>query len=154
LEAFGNAIAEEAIKREERLESPNVESLFKLSHQAKSGEFIVSSYKNLKRERERNSTAINRIPGTVIYIRPLRLQASLRAHDLARYRKLLGVGHCFGKVSVLAIIPSKIYLGELEWTSNADRLKLNGRFANPNKSFIGPAIVAVVRRKLGNFRET
>ena len=64
------------------------------------------------------------------------------------------LGHSFGKVSVLAIMPSKIYPGKLEWTSNADRLKLNGCFAKPNISFIGPAIVAFVRRKLGNFCET
>jgi len=45
---------------------------------------------------------INRIQGTVVDIRPLRCQASLRARDLARYRELVGVGHHFGKVSVLA----------------------------------------------------
>ena len=70
-----------------------------------------------------------------------------------RYRKLVGVGHRFGKVSVLPIMPSKIYPGELEWTLNAGHLKFNGRFAKPNKSFIAPAIAAFVRRKLGNFRE-
>ena len=80
---------------------------------------------------------LNRIPGTVVDIRPLRCQASLRARDLARYRELVGVGHRFGKVSVLATMPSQIYPGKLEWTSNADRLKLNGWFAKPNKRFIG-----------------
>ena len=64
------------------------------------------------------------------------------------------MGPCFGKVSVLAIMSSKIYPGKLEWTLNADRLKFNGRFAKPNISFIGPAIVAFVRRKLDNFRKT
>ena len=55
------------------------------------------------------------------------------------------MGHSFGKVSVLAIMPSKIYPGKLEWTSNADCLKLNGWFTKPNKISIGPAIVAFVR---------
>ena len=87
---------------------------------------------------------VNRIPGTVVDIRPLKSQASLRARDLARYRELVGVGHRFGKVSVLAIMPSKIYPGKLEWTSNADRLKLNGWFTKPNKILICPAIVAFV----------
>ena len=64
------------------------------------------------------------------------------------------MGHCFGKVSVLAIMSSKIYPGKLKWKLNADRLKFNRRFGQRNKSFIGPAIVAFVRRKLGNFRET
>ena len=80
---------------------------------------------------------LNRIRGTVVDIRPLKLQASLRARDLARYCELAGVGHRFGKVSVLATMPSQIYPGKLEWTSNADRLKLNGWFAKPNKRFIG-----------------
>ena len=70
---------------------------------------------------------LNRIPGTVLYIGPLILQASLRARDLARYRELVGVGHRFGNVSVLATMPSQIYPEEkLEWTSNADRLKFEG----------------------------
>ena len=106
---------------------------------------------NNVKESEHVETMFNRIPDTVLYIGPLRLQASFRACDLARYRKLVGVVHCFGKVSVLAIISNKIYPGKLEWTSNADCLKFNGRFAKPNKSFIGPAIVAFVHRKLGNF---
>ena len=80
---------------------------------------------------------INRIQGTVLYIGPLRLQASLRARDLARYRELVGVGHRFGNVSVLAIMPSQIYPEKLEWTSNADRLKFEGRCIGPNISFIG-----------------
>ena len=74
---------------------------------------------------------INRIPGTIVYIRPLKLQAALQVRDLARYCELVGVGHRFGKMSVLATMPSQIYPGELEW--NADRLKLNGWFAKPNK---------------------
>ena len=97
---------------------------------------------------------LNRIQGTIAYMRPLKLQASLQARDLIQSRKLVGVGHRFGKVGVLAIMSSKIYPGKLEWTLNADCLKFNGQFAKPNKSFIGPAIVAFVRRKLGNFRET
>ena len=55
-------------------------------------------------------------------------QASLRACYLARYRELVGVWHRFGKVSVLALMPSQICAEKLELTSNADRLKLNGRF--------------------------
>ena len=98
--------------------------------------------------------SLNRIQGTVLYIGPLRLQASLRARDLARYCELVGVGHRFGRVSVLAIMPSKFCPGKLEWTSNADCLKLNGWFAKPNISFIGGDIVTFVRRKLGNFCET
>jgi len=58
--------------------------------------------------------------------------------------KLVGVGHCFGKVSVLAIMSSKIYPGKLKWTLNADRLKFSGRFGQINIIFIGPAIVAFV----------
>ena len=83
--------------------------------------------------------------GTVLYIGPPILQASLRARDLAQYQELVGVGPRFGKVSVLATMPSKIYPRKLEWTSNADRLKLNGWFTKPNKISIGPAIVAFVR---------
>ena len=71
----------------------------------------------------------NRISGKVTYMRPLKLQASLRAHDLARYRELVGAGHRFGKVSVLAIMSSKIYPKQLERTVNADRLKFNGWLA-------------------------
>jgi len=50
---------------------------------------------------------------------------------------------------------SKIYPVKLEWTSNADRLKLNGWIGQPDISLIGAAIVAFVRRKVGtNFCET
>ena len=80
---------------------------------------------------------LNRIQGTVVDIRPLKLQAPLRARDLARYRELVGVGHRFGNVSVLATMPSQIYPKKLEWTSNADRLKFEGRSVGPNISFIG-----------------
>ena len=41
---------------------------------------------------------------------------------------LVGVGHRFGKMSVLAIMPSQIYAEKLEWTLNADRSKFHGRF--------------------------
>ena len=67
--------------------------------------------------------------GTGRCLRPPKQQASLRARDLMRSRVLVGVLHCFGKMSVLAIISSKIYPKKLEWTSNADQLKFNGRLA-------------------------
>jgi len=35
---------------------------------------------------------INRIQGTVVYIRPLKLQASLSAHNLVQKHKLVAVG--------------------------------------------------------------
>ena len=57
----------------------------------------------------------------------------------------------FGKVSVLATMSSTIYRKKLEWTWNADQLKFNGRFGQINICFIGPAIVAFVCRKQGNF---
>ena len=79
-------------------------------------------------------------------MRPLKLQASLRARDLARYRELVAVGHRFEKVSVLATMPSQIHSKKLEWTSNADRLKFEGPLVQINISFIGWAIVAFVRR--------
>ena len=59
-------------------------------------------------------------------MQPLKLQASLRARDLARYCKLVAVGHRFEKVSVLATMTSQIHHEKLERTSNADRLKFNG----------------------------
>jgi len=74
--------------------------------------------------------------------------------DLSRSRKLVGVGHDFGNVSVLAIMPSQIYPEMLEWTSNVDRLKFNSRLAQIHFNFIGQDIVGVLRRKLGNFRES
>ena len=55
-----------------------------------------------------------------------KIKTSLLASS--RSRELVGVGHRFGKVSVLAIMPSQICAEKLELTSNADRLKLNGRF--------------------------
>jgi len=78
-------------------------------------------------------------------MRPLKLQASLRARDLLGYCKLVAVGHRFGKVGVLATTPSQIHLEKLEWTSNAARLKFKGRCSQSNISFIGGAIVAFVR---------
>ena len=78
-------------------------------------------------------------------MRPLKLQASLRARDLARYCELVAVGHRFGKVSVSATTSSQIHHEKLEWTSNVTRLKFKGRSALMNISFIGGAIVAFVR---------
>jgi len=99
-------------------------------------------------------SSFNRIQGTCAYLRPGKQQASLRARDLARSHKLVGVGHCFGKVSVLAILSSQIYPEKLELTSNADRLKFNGRLAQIYFNLIGQAIVAFVCRKLSNFCES
>jgi len=62
-----------------------------------------------------------------------------------RYCELVAVGHRFGKVSVLATTPSQIRHEKLEWTSHAARLKFKGRLVQINISFIGGAIVAVVR---------
>ena len=62
----------------------------------------------------------NRSSGKVAYIRPLKLQASLRAHDLVQKHELVDVGHRFGNVSVLATMPGNFYLRKLERTSNAD----------------------------------
>ena len=78
-------------------------------------------------------------------MQPLKLQASLRARNLARYCELLAVGHRFGKVSVLATMPSQFYSRKLEWTSNADRLKFNDRSVQINMNLIEEAIVAFVR---------
>ena len=88
---------------------------------------------------------INRISGKVVYIQPLKLQASLRAHDLTHKYKLVDVGHRFRKVSVLATMSVKFYPKKLEWTSNADWLKFNSRSAQMCLGLIGPAIVAFVR---------
>ena len=87
-------------------------------------------------------------------MRPLKLQASLQARDLARYWELVAVGHRFEKVSVLATMPSQIYSRKLEWTSNADRLKFNDRSVQINMNLIEEAIIGFVRSWLGNFRET
>ena len=46
----------------------------------------------------------------------------------SRSPELVGVGHRFGKVRVLAIMPCKMYPGKLDWTSNADQMKFNGWF--------------------------
>ena len=97
---------------------------------------------------------IKRNQGTGAYLRPSEQQASLRARDLARSCTFVGVGHRFGKVSVLAIMPSQIYSEKLEWTLNADCLKFNGRLAQIHFNLIGPAIVAFLRKKLANFCET
>ena len=71
-------------------------------------------------------------------MRPLKLQASLRAHDLMQKHELVDVGHCFGKVSVLAAMPGKFYARKLKRTLNADRLKFNGRLVHSNMNLIGP----------------
>ena len=97
---------------------------------------------------------INRTRGKVAYMRPLKLQASLRALDLARYWELVAVGHRFEKVSVLATMPSQIYLRKLEWTSNADRLKLNDWSVQIDINLIEEAFVAFVRSWLGTICET
>ena len=90
-------------------------------------------------------SGINRISGKVAYMRPLKLQASLRAHDLARKYKLVAAGHRFRKVSVLATMSGKFYPKKLEWTSNANCLKFNSRSAQMYLGLIGQAIVAFVR---------
>ena len=77
-------------------------------------------------------------------MRPSKQQASLRTRELAQSCELVAVGHRFGKVSVLAIMSSQIYQENLEWTSNADRLKFNGRSAISDMGLIGAAIVAFV----------
>jgi len=43
---------------------------------------------------------------------PLKLQASLRAHDIVQKHELVDGGHCFEKVSVLATMPGKFYSSE------------------------------------------
>jgi len=89
---------------------------------------------------------INRFPGTGAYLHPPRQQASLRARDLARSRKLVAMWHRYGKVSVFAIMSSTIYLEKLEWISNANQLKFNGRLAQIHLNLIGRAIIAFVCR--------
>ena len=79
-------------------------------------------------------------------MRPLKLQASLRAHDLVRKHELVDVGYHFGKVSVLATMPCKFYSRKLERTLNANRLKFKGPSVQINMNLIGPSIVAFVRR--------
>ena len=62
----------------------------------------------------RTLNPVNRIQGKVAYIRPFKQLASLRACNLVQSRKLVGVGHRLGNVSVLAIMSSKIYPKKLE----------------------------------------
>ena len=84
-----------------------------------------------------------------------KLQASLRAHDLVQIHELVDVaGHRFGKLSVLATMPGEFYSRKLERTSNADRLKFNGRLVQIYINLIGPSIVAFVSSLLGNVCET
>ena len=52
-----------------------------------------------------DAIVINRIPGTVAYMRPPKLLASLQAHNIARYRDSDRVGHSFGKPCSLAWRP-------------------------------------------------
>jgi len=80
-------------------------------------------------------------------IRPLRLQASLQAHDLVQKHGLVDVGQHFGKVSVFATMPVKFYSRKLERTSSADRLNFNGRLVQINMNLIGIAIVASLQTK-------
>ena len=87
-------------------------------------------------------------------MRPLKLQASLRAHDLVRKHELVDVGHHFGKVSALATMPGNFHSRKLERTLNANRLKFNSRLVPIYMNSIGPFMVAFVRSQLGNFRET
>ena len=86
----------------------------------------------------------NRIMREVAYMRPLKLQASLRAHDLMRKHELVDVGHRLGKVSVLATLRGNFYSRKLEWTSNADRLKFHSWSALIDMHLIGWAIVIFV----------
>ena len=78
----------------------------------------------------------------------------MRARDLRQKYELVNVGHRFGKVSVLATMLGKFYSKKIERTSNADRMKFNGRLVQINMNLIGPSIVAFVRSLVGNFRET
>ena len=78
-------------------------------------------------------------------MQPLKLQASLRAHDIARKHEVVDVGHRFGKVSVLATMPGKFYLRKLERSLNDNRLKFNSRLVQINMNLIDQAIVAFVR---------
>ena len=78
-------------------------------------------------------------------MRPLKLQASLRAHDLVRKHELVNVGHRFGKVSVLATMPGNFYSRKLERILNAGQLKFNGRLVQIYMNLIGPSIVPFVR---------
>jgi len=71
----------------------------------------------------------NRIQGTGAYLGQPKQQASLWARDLVWSCELVGVGHRFEKVSVLAIMSNNIYPKKLKWTLNADQLKFNGRLA-------------------------
>lgn len=83
--------------------------------------------------------------GKVVYIRPLKLQASLWGHDPARKHEVVAVGHRFGNVSVLATMWCNFYLKKLNWTLNTDRLKFIGRLAQIDMNLIGGAVVAFAR---------
>jgi len=91
-----------------------------------------------------STKGVNRIRGTVVYTRPLKQQASLWAHDLTRKHELVGFGHSFGKVSVLATMQGNFHLKKLELTLNADQLKFKGRLDQTNMNLIGRAIIAFV----------
>ena len=81
----------------------------------------------------------------VVYIRPLKQQASLWAHNLTQEHELVAMGHCFGKASVLATMLDDFYPKELKWISSANRLKFNGQLVQIDMNLIGPAIIAFVR---------
>ena len=60
----------------------------------------------------------------------------------------------FWKGECLGLMPSQICSEKLEWISNADRSKFNGRFGKSTWHNWLVSIVAFVRRELGNFCET
>ena len=93
----------------------------------------------------RTLNPVNSISDKVAYMQPLKLQASLHAHDLVRKHELVDVGHRFGKVSVLATISGSFYSRKFERILSADRLKFNGQFVQIYMNLIGPSIVAFVR---------
>ena len=68
---------------------------------------------------------IIRIPGTVAYMWPPKLLASLQAHDIARYRDSGRVGHSFGKPCSLAWRPHLWFSRKLVARRFLIRLKFN-----------------------------
>jgi len=105
---------------------------------------IITS-KQPRAHRDKVLNGVNMISGKVVYIWPLKLQASFRAHDITRKHELVAAGHCFGKVSVLATMAGEFYPNKLEWTLDAHQLKFNGRSAQMYLGLVGHAIVAFVR---------
>jgi len=47
-------------------------------------------------------------------MQPLKLQASLHAHDIVQKHESVDIGHHFGKVGVLATMPGNFHLRKLE----------------------------------------